>query len=255
MLDLSWLDPPLTEEQATQLFFLFLEDDTEDAPWMVMGDLQFWSASGLAHSLRTYAHEHELPWYVASMLPINFVRLKSGRRQTLAPDIFVAHVAEHPRNSYDVRVEGRFPEFVLEVISPSSVERDEQVKLEAYEYLGAKEYALFTPRVDEPSQLAGYRLNESGRFVPWQLDDRGRLWSSVLGLYLVVNGMLLQAQTPDGRILLTQEQAEEARRRAEADSEHARSELARETEARQRAEAEVERLRREIEQSRGGLQE
>ena len=36
----------LTKEQADQLFLLTLEDDTDDALWMTMGDLQFWSASG-----------------------------------------------------------------------------------------------------------------------------------------------------------------------------------------------------------------
>ena len=40
----------------------FLEDDTDEAPWMVMGDLQFWSASSFAHSLQNYGHEQGLGW-------------------------------------------------------------------------------------------------------------------------------------------------------------------------------------------------
>ncbi len=55
MVQTPWRQPPLTKEQERQLFMLLLEDDAEDAPWMVMGDLQFWSASGFAQSLRAYA--------------------------------------------------------------------------------------------------------------------------------------------------------------------------------------------------------
>src|SRR5579871_3012794 len=88
--------PRVTKEEDDVLFWLSLEDDTEDAPWMVMGDLQFWSASSLAHSLRYYGHQQHLPWYVASMLPIQYVKLPSRRKKTLAPDIFVAMVPEHP---------------------------------------------------------------------------------------------------------------------------------------------------------------
>ena len=40
-----WRRPPLTPEQEDDLFMISLEDDTEDALWMTMGDLQFWSAS------------------------------------------------------------------------------------------------------------------------------------------------------------------------------------------------------------------
>src|SRR5205085_333161 len=82
---------------------------TEEAPWMVMGDLQFWSASSFAHSLRSYARERGLGWYVASMLPILYTWPPSRRKHQLAPDVFVALVPEHSRSSFDVAVEGGFP--------------------------------------------------------------------------------------------------------------------------------------------------
>jgi len=75
---LSWRKPPLTQAEENELFMLTLEDDTEDAPWMVMGTQQFWSASSFAHSLRNYALALELPWFVASMLPIRY-RLSGSR--------------------------------------------------------------------------------------------------------------------------------------------------------------------------------
>ena len=237
MVQAPWRQPPLTKEQEDTLFMLLLEDDTEDAPWMVMGDLQFWSASGFAHSLYNYAHEQGLPWYVASMLPINYDWPGVVGKKTLAPDTFVAFVPERERTSYDLEAEGVFPPFVLEVVSPSSTRRDYEEKLQAYDLLGAREYALFTPREDGASTLEGYRRVASGVLESWTPDAQGRLWSAVLGLSLVVRGVLVQAETPDGRLLLTHEQEAEGRRQ--------------EAEGRRRAEENVERLRHELEQLRG----
>lgn len=222
-----WREPPLTKAQEDELFMLLLEDDTEDAPWMVMGDPQFWSASSFAHSLRTYAHARGLPWYVAAMLPIRYTWGRSRRKKQLAPDVFVAFVPEHGRPSYDVAREGGFPAFVLEVVSPSSIRRDREEKVHAYELLGAREYALFTPRSRQPASLHGYRRDEAGAFVPWQAAADGSLWSDVLELHLVVRDTLLQAQTADGELLLTPEQEAAARKEAEAEVVRLRRDLER----------------------------
>lgn len=261
MVQLSWRQPPLTQEQIDDLFMLTLDDDTEDALWMTMGDLQFWSASSFAHSLRIYAHEEGLGWYVASMLPIEYVWPNAAHKKKLAPDTFVAFVEERARTSYDMEAEGGFPPFVLEVVSPSSTTRDQVEKRHAYELLGAREYALFTPRQGEPSTLEGYRRNAAGVFEPWPPDTEGRLWSDVLNLYLLARETFVQAQTREGRLLLTPEQAAtariqeraeeaEARMQAEQAQTQAKQAHAREAEARRHAEEEVARLRQELERYR-----
>lgn len=236
--------PTLTKEQSDQLFMLTLEDDTEDAPWMTMGDLQFWSASSFAHSLRNYARERGLCWYVASMLPILYLAADSPRKRQLSPDLFVAFVAEHARQSFDAEKEGGFPPFVLEVVSPSSTERDELDKRRAYALLGVQEYAIFTPRDGRESKLEGNRRDAAGQFVSWLPDDQGRLWSKTLGLFLAAHGPLLQAETANGERLLTPEQSGAALRAAEAAREQ-------EAIARHEAEAEIARLRQELAQLRG----
>jgi hypothetical protein len=184
------------------------------------------------------------------MLPIQFEWPDVARKKVLSPDTFVAFVPEHPRSCYDVEVEGSFPPFVLEVVSPSSTARDEEEKRRAYGMLGVQEYALFTPRDGAPSTLEGYRRDESGAFEPWAPDAQGRLWSAVLGLHLVVQGRLLQAQTPEGRLLLTPEQAEFARQRAETERLRADAERQRSEAELRRAQEEIERLRRELERYR-----
>lgn len=227
MVQTPWRQPPLTPSQANDLFMLTLADDTEEASWMIMGDLQFWSASAVAYSLRLYARSQGLGWYVASMLPITYDWPGAARKRQLAPDLFVARVADRPRTSFDATAEGGFPPFVLEVVSPASTERDEEDKRIAYELLGVREYALFTPRVGSDSTLTGYRRAATGAFEVWPADEQGRLWSAELSLFLAVRGTLVQAQTPAGAWLLTPDEAEAARRRAEAEVDRLRRELAR----------------------------
>ena len=139
----------------------------------------------------------------------------------------MAFVPDRARTSYDLAAEGQFPPFVLEVVSPSSVGRDQCDKRTAYALLGAREYALFTPREGRPSTLAGYRRGAEGAFDPWPCDDQGRLWSEVLGLYLVARGTLPQAVTEDGELLLSSDETEAARLRAEGENERLRRRLAR----------------------------
>jgi Uma2 family endonuclease len=267
MIRLPWLDHPLTEKQVRNHLMLTLEDDTEEQPWMTMSDLQFWSASSLAHSLRIYARERQLPWYVASMLPILYRWPGAAAKKQLAPDVFVAFAPDHPRSSYDVESELGFPSFVLEVISPSSSAHDRNDKRIAYEELGAREYVLFTPRDVGQSDLEGYRRTTAGPFEPWPLDELGRLWSDVLGLFLVTNGPILQAETSEGYHLLTPDQTAAAWNQAEAihrqeteargQAEEDRDEQARARreaeEGRRLAEAELQRLREELDRRPRGL--
>jgi Uma2 family endonuclease len=212
----------LTQEEVEESFMLLLEDDTEDALWMIMGSPQWDATSDFYQSLREYAERLHRPWFVTGMTPILYSWPNYHRKRQLAPDVFVAFAPDRPRSSFDSDVEG-FPQFVLEVVSPESRYRDQTEKRTAYARLGAREYALFTPYVDDrPSDLAGYRRNATGGFEPWPKDDQGRLWSDALGLYLVAQGRTLRAATPEGHLLPTLREAE----------------------------AEIERLRQEIEDLR-----
>jgi hypothetical protein len=231
--------PRLSAEDAE--FLRTVEDDTEEAPWMVMGTTQYWSAGDLAYSLRLHAEREGLAWFVAAMLPILYRRPGTRRKGQVAPDVLVSFVEDRPRLSYDLEAEGVAPAFVLEVLSPSSVVQDTQKKTRTYRLLGMQEYALFSPyrTVHEPV-LQGYRRTTEGQFTRWTADEQGRLWSAVLGLYLLVteqDGELgVQAMRPDGTVLRTPRQEADERIRAET--------------ARQRAEAELARLRAEIERLR-----
>jgi hypothetical protein len=188
------------------------------------------------------------------MLPIRWtervVRAGKPRRKQIAPDVLLAFVPDHERSGYRLKKEGRPPSFVLEVVSPSSVQRDERDKVLAYDLLQVQEYALFTPRGMTGSTLQGYRRGATGRFVTWQPDPAGRLWSDVLASWLVVRHGRVRAETRDGLLLPTQEEEREARERAEearqqeAAARQEAEQIAREERAaRERLEEEVARLR------------
>jgi Uma2 family endonuclease len=219
---------------------LFIEDDTEDAPWMVMSDWQSHATTNFFILLQQYAAHLSPPLYVAAMLPIRYHPVPGDPRiQQLAPDVLAARVDPHFRSSYRLEKEGVAPAFVLEVVSHESRQRDTVDKRRAYEAMGVQEYLLFDP-VGEllTPRMQGYR-RERRRLLPWEGESEGRLWSEVLGAWLIMVGEELRLERQDGTLEPSPAEAE-ARTRAEA--------LARE-----RAEEEVRRLAAELARLRARL--
>lgn len=217
--------PPLS---PAELHFLrTVADDTEDAPWMVMSERQWRSASALFWSLEVYAQSHPVTWHPGAMLPLTYRPPGARRRKQAAPDVFVTAVPVLGRDSLAIDAEG-MPPFVLEVVSALSVQCDLDEKTELYRILGAREYAIVRLDLDEP-RLEGYRQTASGAWEAWGPDGKGRLWSEVLELGLVLRGGEVRAMTRAGEMLLTlaeetlarqqealaREQAEAAQRQAE----------------------------------------
>ena len=114
---------------------------------------------------------------------------KQGQpRINVVPDLLVAFGVPKlpPRSSYKVWVEGKAPDFVMEVASPSTWEADRGPKKAVYAEMGVREYWLFDPMGDffDPP-LEGYRLAR-GNYVPLAPLPRAELVlpSEVLGLEL-----------------------------------------------------------------------
>ena len=80
-----------------------------------------------------------------------------------APDVYVAFgVANRHRNSYVVWEEGKPPDFVLEVVSPSSRREDEEDKPRKYARMGVPEYFRYDPEGKSEPALAGFALCAGG---------------------------------------------------------------------------------------------
>lgn len=214
-----------------ELALLTMPDDTEEAPWLIMADVQVRAVDLLKSILALHARRQRLSWYLASYLKITTARPGSGGPLDVAPDLLVAWGAERLRPSWNVSAEGKAPEFVLEVASASSWERDAQEKPLVYEAIGVQEYAIFAPeRGDGGPRLSGYRRQPQGGFTYWEPSPAGVLWSTVLGLGLVEHEHIqLRAIDARGNLLPTPIELAGA-----------------EAAAREKLEAEVQQLRQEL---------
>jgi len=219
--------------------------------------------------------------YVSGNMFLYYV--PGDKRRHVSPDVFVARgvppESDPGRRVYLTWREGKGPDLVIEVTSPSTRREDLKHKFALYrDTLRVREYFLFDPYGDylDPP-LRGYRLVE-GQYVEIEPVD-GRLPSEVTGLHLEGGEPMLRLYVPETRRWLptafemfeegeaARQDAEAALRQAEAarqDAEAARqdAEAARQdaevaferSEAIRRQEAaENERLRLELEDLRRRL--
>ena len=178
-------------------------------------------------------------------------------KNRVAPDVLVAFgVGTHSRSSYKVWEEGKPPDWVLEVASPSTAANDLAFKRRAYAAMGVPEYWLFDPKGDvfpplQP-QLQGLALadGEYGRLAPRLADGLPMIRSGVLGLDLRVEGEFIRMRDPatnediwhQGEFKAIAEREAARRKGAEA---HAEREAVRRKGAEARAKREAERAQRE----------
>ncbi|MEN3001012.1 MAG: Uma2 family endonuclease [Armatimonadota bacterium] len=181
--------------------------------------------------------------------------LNSGRPAYKGSDFFVVRNVDGSKSRrYWAAWEegGRYPDLVIELISPRTAKKDKEENLRLYaEVLRVQEYFWYDQDVVE---LRGYRL-VAGRYEGIEPNERGWLWSEVLGAYLgvwegVYNGRRyrwLRLYGADGSLVPTpRELLEQERVRVEQERQRAEQERQRAEQERQRAEqaeAELERLR------------
>ena len=175
-------------------------------------------------------------------------------RNRIAPDVLVAFgVGTHSRSSYLVWEEGKPPDWVLEVASPSTASNDLDFKRRAYAAMGVPEYWLFDPKGDvfpagQP-RLQGLSLSDGGyvRLAPRLADGVEMIRSGVLGLDLRAEGEFIRMRDPATREDILHQR--EFKALAEREAEHAQREAARRKGAEARAEREAERAEREAERA------
>ena len=183
--------------------------------------------------------------YVSGNLLIYYE--EGNRNASVAPDVFVViGVPGHPRPIYKVWEEGKAPDFVLEITSRHTRDKDEGPKRDLYERLGVQEYWQYDPTGDylEP-RLRGMAL-QRGEYRPltpnWSADGTQVMLSEVLGLELRVAGSELRFRDPmSGEPVRTLSESERERRRAEQERRRAEQEQRQAEQERQQAEQERRR--------------
>ena len=169
--------------------------------------------------LRLY-FSHRPDVYVSADLLMYYE--EGNTRVSVAPDTFVVFgVEDRVRMNYKVWEEGKGPDFVLEVASPSTWREDVETKPGVYARLGVRESFLFDPWGDYFSpRLQGYRLVDGvyERMSAVESIDRTlTLPSETLGLELRAKGEELRFRDPvTGEDLLSHAEEHAARRAAEA---------------------------------------
>ena len=206
---------------------------TDDMP-MADNDVQFIPVTDALAALRhQFSHRDDV--YVSGNL---FIYYRMNDNNTwVAPDVFVVMggTRKGPRHSWITWREGKVPDFVLEITSPSTWQNDAVGKRRTYANMGVAEYWRFDPlaRYFNPP-LVGERLVD-GEYRPIEVttdaDGILRGHSPVLGLDLcVLPGGLLRFYDPERGQWLNTYEEEVAIREAEV--------RAREAEARAREAAE-----------------
>ena len=173
---------------------------------------------------------------------------KGNNRNRIAPDVLVAlGLGTHYRSSYLVWEEGKPPDWVLEVASPSTKKKDLDDKRCKYAEMGVPEYWLFDPKGDVyppgTPQLQGLRLVDC-EYRPLKsrlVDGRRMIRSEVLGLDVRVDGELLRFRdVATGRDIQHRGEVEADKERAQAATARAQAQTRQEVAQRKAAEARAE---------------
>lgn len=167
---------------------------------------------------------HRTDFFAAGNLTIYFSPRQLKSEHFRGPDFFVVLGTERrPRKSWTVWEEdGRYPNVIVEILSASTEAMDRGLKKQTYQdVFRTPDYFWIDP---ETMELAGFHLVE-GRYQPIEPDEKGRLWSAQLGLFLGQHEGKLRFFTPEGALLPAAkemaERAAKATQRAEAEAQRA----------------------------------
>ncbi len=187
---------------------------------------------------------------------------QARNRDYRGPDFFFVDEVDgrKPREWWAVWDEdGRYPDVIMELLSPTTATLDVTVKKRLYERtFHTPEYFCHDPQTHK---LQGWRLGSKGRYQAIRPDARGWLWCEGLqlwlgpwtGKHLEIEGVFprfydRQAQlVPTGmeaasqQAAAEQQRAEAEKQRAEAEEQRADAEQQRAESEKQRAEAEKQR--------------
>jgi Uma2 family endonuclease len=184
-----------------------------------------------------YRQRDRTDFYVGGNMFIYFNLQQARNCDFRGPDFFVVQggVNLQPTRRYWAIWDegGRYPDVIIELLSRSTAELDRTVKKDVYEKtFRTPNYYCYDPATQK---LEGWELL-GGQYEPLTPNEQGRLWSSVLrlwvgtwrGEYLRQPGTWLRFFDELGQVVLVEEEsqrhrADEQQRRAEA----AEAELAR----------------------------
>ncbi len=167
---------------------------------------------------------------------VYYSRNQAMNRDFRGPDFFAVLGVEGDRDRQGWVVweeEGRYPDVIIELLSPSTASADQGVKKDLYgQVFKTPDYFVFDPF--DSDSLAGWRLDLAQGYQPLVPNERGWLWCETLGLWLGTwEGALdrepitgtcpwLRFYDAEGNLVLLPEEA--AQQRAEQETQRAEQE-------------------------------
>ena len=188
-------------------------------------------------------------FYAAGNLTIYYSSNERKSEDFRGPDFFVVlDVERKTRKSWTVWEEkGRYPNLILETLSPSTAKTDKDFKKTLYQdTFRTPDYFWFDP---ESLEFAGFHLLDN-KYESIQPNAQEHLWSQQLGLYLGVHQGLVRFFTREGQLVLTPEEiAEQQAQRAEQQAQRAEQETQRAEQETQRAEQQAQRAEQQAQRA------
>lgn len=174
--------------------------------------------------------------FIGGNMFVYFSREQAMNRDVRGSDVLmVLGVPPRERQGWVVWEEGgRYPDVIIELLSPSTAATDRGAKKDLYERVfRTPYYFIFDPFA--PESLAGWRLDFGNGYQPLVANERGWLWCDLLGLWFGVwEGVFddqgpcawLRLYTPQGDLaLLPEEAAQQRAAQAEQDAELAQQQM------------------------------
>lgn len=242
-------ETPLIPEEDPTIFYP--EDDDEP---MADNDWQRRAIVDISETL--IQHFADRPDVYVSADMFIYYEMNNPNRH-VSPDVFVVFgVSDHSRRSYFIWRDGKPPDFVLEVASPGTYERDANEKRDIYAAMGVTEYWRFDPNdgLFFWPPLIGERLNDQGRYEELPLvhsDGILRCFSETLGLEFCVVNEELKLYDPVSQTWLRNLREENAARIAAEEQSQAAQERAQSAEERATSAEERARILEQMLRERG----
>ena len=198
-------------------------------------------------------------FYTGGNMFIYFSRRQVRNQDFRGPDFFAVLDVDgtQERQGWVVWDEGgRYPDVIVELMSPSTAREDTTTKKNIYERVfRTPDYFVYNPF--NPNSFQGWHLDASQTYQPLVPNEQGWLWCETLGFWLGTWDGTIDRETAtwlrfydsSGNLVLlpeeaAQQQAEAAQQQAEAAQQQAEAAQQQAEAAQQQAEAERQRAER-----------
>lgn len=139
-------------------------------------------------------------FFVGGNMFVYYSRSQAMNRDFRGPDFFVAQDVDGSRERQGWVVweeDGRYPDVIVELMSPSTAKVDKGVKKTLYERtFHTADYYVYDPF--DSQSLEGWHLGENQRYQPLIASERGWLWCETLGLWLGTWEGSIRREPPTG---------------------------------------------------------